>query len=90
MPKYVIERDIPWVGRLSTEELTELARRSCTSLQNVGRGLQWVRSHVTEDKVYCEYIAPDEAAIRDHAGRAGFPVSRISKVATVIDPVTAE
>lgn len=90
MPRYIIERDIPGAGQLSAEELTGIARQSCAVLRDMGPQIQWVRSHVTDDKVYCEYIAPNEHAIREHAERGGFPATRISLVATTIDPVTAE
>lgn len=90
MPRYVIERDIPGAGQLSAEELTGISRKSCAAVQGVGRSLQWVRSQVTADKVYCEYIAPDEQAIMEHAERGGFPITRVSPVLGTIDPTTAE
>ena len=90
MPKYLIEREIPGAGKLSTEKLQEISQQSCSVLQNMGPQIQWVQSYVTDDKIYCVYIAPDEAAIREHATRGGFPANRISQVESVIDPTTAE
>lgn len=89
MPKYLIERDIPNAGNLSTEELSGIAQKSCGILQAMGPRIQWVQSYVTGDKLYCVYIAPGEADIREHARRGEFPVGRISRVTAVIDPATA-
>lgn len=90
MPKYVIERDIPGAGNLSTEELQAISQRSCSVLKGLGPQIQWVQSYVTDNKVYCVYIAPDEEIIREHANQGGFPANKISEVKTVIDPTTAE
>lgn len=90
MPKFVVEREIPGAGNLSGEELEGISRKSCGVLQDMGPQIQWVQSYVTDDKVYCVYIAPDEAAVRRHAEQGGFPANRISQVRTVIDPTTAE
>ena len=90
MPKYVIEREIPGVGGLSTAELQAIAQKSCNVLRGMGPDAQWVESYVTGDKIYCIYIAPDEAAVREHATRGGFPANRISEVTHVINPTTAE
>jgi len=90
MPKYVIERDIPGAGNLSPEDLQGISQKSCSVLRNMGPQIQWVQSYVTGDKVYCVYIAPDEASIRQHAEQGGFPANRISEVKTTIDPTTAE
>lgn len=90
MPKYVIERDIPGAGRLTTAELKGISQTSCRVLDNLGTQVQWQHSYVTDDKVYCVYIAPNEELIREHARQGGFPANRISEVATIIDPVTAE
>jgi hypothetical protein len=90
MPRYVIEREIPGAGKLSPEELQRVSQTSCAVLRDMGPRIQWVESFVTDDKVYCVYIAPDEAAIREHAARGGFPANRISEVRFVIDPTTAE
>jgi hypothetical protein len=90
MPKYVIERDIPGVGRLSEPDLQGVSRRSCSVLKDLGPQIQWVQSYVTDDKIYCVYIAPNEEMIREHATQGGFPANRISEVKSVIDPTTAE
>lgn len=90
MPKYVIEREIPGAGKLSPEELKAISQKSCGILNQMGPQLQWVESFVTQDKVYCIYIAPDEEAIREHAKQGGFPADRISEVKAIIDPTTAE
>ena len=90
MPKYVIEREIPGAGKLSPAELQAISQKSCNVLRGMGPEIQWVQSYVTGDKIYCIYIAPDEAAVREHAARGGFPASRISAVTGVIDPTTAE
>jgi hypothetical protein len=90
MPKYVIEREIPGAGKLSAEELRGISQTSCGVLRQMGPQIQWVESYVTDDKVYCVYIAPDEAAVREHASKGGFPANRISQVRTKIDPTTAE
>jgi hypothetical protein len=90
MPKYVIEREIPGVGALSAAELQAVSQKSCSVLRSMGPEVQWVQSYVTGDKIYCIYIAPDEAAVREHAARGGFPANRISAVVSVIDPTTAE
>ena len=90
MPKFVIERDIPGAGKLTAAELNAIARKSCGVLRDMGPEIQWIQSYVTGDKVYCVYIAPDEAAVRTHAERGGFPANRISRVEAVIDPTTSE
>jgi hypothetical protein len=90
MPKFVIEREMPNVGKLTHEQLKAASKGSCAVLRDMGPEIQWLQSYVTGDKLYCLYIAPDEAAVRTHAERGGFPVNRISQVVTIIDPVTAE
>lgn len=90
MPKYVIEREIPGAGELSTEELQGISQKSCSVLQEMGPKIQWQHSYVTGDKVYCVYIAPDEDAVREHAEKGGFPANRVSRVETTIDPTTSE
>ena len=90
MPKYVIEREIPGAGNLSSQDLQAISQKSCTVLQNLGPQIQWVESYVTNDKVYCIYIAPSEDMIRAHAQQGGFPANKISEIKTVIDPTTAE
>lgn len=90
MPKYIIEREIPGAGALSPQELQGISQKSCGILRDMGPQIQWLESYVTDDKVYCVYIAPDEATLRTHAEKGGFPANRISQVKTVIDPTTAE
>jgi Protein of unknown function (DUF4242) len=90
MPKYVIERDIPNAGKLSGDELQGISAQSCAVLNKLGPSIQWVQSYVTDDKVYCVYIAPNEALVREHARLGGFPANRVSEVRGMIDPTTAE
>jgi hypothetical protein len=90
MPKYVIEREVPGAGKLNSKELKEMAETSCDVLRNMGPEIQWIQSYITDDKVYCVYIAPNEEMIREHARQGGFPANSVSEVATIIDPVTAE
>ena len=90
MPRYVIEREIPGAGELSQDELHSISQKSCAVLQELGPQVQWVHSYVTDDKIYCVYIAPDEAAVRTHAEKGGFPANSIAQVRSVIDPTTAE
>ncbi len=90
MPKYVIEREIPGAGSLSSEELHGISQKSCGVLNSLGPQIQWVQSYVTGDKIYCVYIAPNEAMVREHAEQGGFPANSIAEVSSVIDPTTAE
>ena len=90
MPRYVIEREIPGAGKLTPAELKGISQKSCAVLGELGPKIQWVQSYVTGDKVYCVYIAPDEATVRTHAQMGGFPANRISEVRAVIDPTTSE
>jgi hypothetical protein len=90
MPKYVIERDIPGAGNLSSTELKAISQKSCSVLSGMGPQIQWLESYVTPNKIYCVYIAPDEAQVREHAQRGGFPANSISEVKRMIDPTTAE
>lgn len=90
MPKYVIEREIPGAGKLSAQELKAISQKSCGVLSKMGSQIQWLESYVTGDKIYCVYIAPSEDLVREHARQGGFPANRVSEVATVIDPTTAE
>ena len=90
MPKYVIEREIPGAGKLSAEELKGISQKSCGVLQEMGSQIQWQESYVTDDKIYCVYIATNEEMVREHAQKGGFPANRISEVKSVIDPTTAE
>jgi len=89
MPKYIIERDIPGAGSLTSEQLQGISQKSCSVLQSLGPQIQWVESYVTDDKVYCVYIAPSESLIREHAKQGGFPANRVSAVRRMIDPTTA-
>jgi cell division inhibitor SulA len=90
MPKYVIEREIPNAGKLTQQELQGVSQRSCSVLRKLGPEIQWVESYVTDDKIYCIYIAPNEEMIREHARQGGFPANRISQVRSIISPTTAE
>jgi hypothetical protein len=90
MPRFVIERDIPGAGQLTPAQLKGISQTSCGVLSAMGPKIQWVQSYVTGDKVYCIYLAPDEATVREHASQGGFPANRVSEVAAVIDPTTAE
>jgi hypothetical protein len=90
MPKFVIEREIPKAGKLSQEQLQAISQKSCGVLRELGPQIQWVQSYVTDDKIYCIYIAPDEEAVRKHAQMGGFPANRISQIRSVIDPTSAE
>jgi hypothetical protein len=90
MPKFVVEREIPGAGAMSPEQLQAISQKSCGVLRQMGPQIQWLQSYVTDDKVYCVYIAPDAETIRRHAMQGGFPANRISEVHSVIDPATAE
>ena len=90
MPKYVVERDIPGVGKLSAAELHGISQKSCGALAKMGPQIQWVESFVTGDKIYCVYIASNEELVREHARQGGFPANRVSEVEAMIDPTTAE
>ena len=90
MPKYVIERELAGAGKLPPQELKAISQKSCSVLQRMGPQIQWLHSFVTDDKIFCVYIAPDEASVREHAKQGGFPANRIARVRTIIDPTTAE
>ena len=90
MPKYLIEREVPGAGSLGQQELQALSQKSCGVLRTLGSQIQWLESYVTDDKIYCVYMAPDEKTVRAHADQGGFPANRISEVKTIIDPTTAE
>ena len=90
MPKYVIEREIPGAGNLTSDELKGISQTSCGVLSKMGPQIQWVHSYVTTDKIYCVYNAPNEKMVLDHASQGGFPANSVSKVSTIIDPTTAE
>ena len=90
MPKYVIEREIPDAGKLSSEQLKSISQTSCAVIEELGPRIQWIHSYVADNKVYCVYIAPDKEMLQEHAKKGGFPANKVSEVATVIDPTTAE
>ncbi len=90
MPKYIIEREIPGAGKLTPTELQGISQKSCSVLDKLGPQIKWVASYVTDDKVYCVYMAPNEELVREHAKQGGFPANRISEVKAIIDPSTAE
>ena len=90
MPKFVIEREISDAGKMSPEQLQAISQKSCSALRNLGPQIQWIESYVTDNKIYCVYVAPNEEMVRMHAQQGGFPANRISEVRAVIDPTTAE
>jgi Protein of unknown function (DUF4242) len=90
MPKFIIEREVPGAGQLSHHDLHDISQKSCNVLETMGPRIQWLETFVTDDKLYCVYIAPDEKMIREHAREGGFPANRISKVKTILDPTAAE
>ncbi|MBL0341347.1 MAG: DUF4242 domain-containing protein [Bacteroidetes bacterium] len=90
MPKFVIEREIPGAGKLTPEQLKAISQTSCGVLDKMGSQIQWVHSYVTDNKIYCIYNAPNEEMVREHAKQGGFPANSVSRVAAIIDPVTAE
>jgi hypothetical protein len=90
VPKFLIERELAGAGKLSPEELQAVSQKSCGVLRGLGPQIQWVESYVTDDKIYCVYIAPDAELIRRHAEQGGFPADRVSEIRRMIDPTTAE
>jgi hypothetical protein len=91
MPKFLIERKVPGAGSLSTRELAEISQKSCETLDAMGIiNYHWIQSYVTDDRIFCIHIAPDQEAIREHGRRGGFPVNGLHVVRTIIDPTTAE
>jgi len=90
MPKFVIEREIPGAGALSSDQLHAIAQKSCGVLNGMGPQIQWIHSYVTDNKIYCIYHAADEAMVREHARQGGFPANSVARVHAVIDPATAE
>ena len=90
MPKYIIEREIPGAGKLTSEELKGISQASCDVLRKMGSEIQWLESYVTDNKLYCVYIAPNGEMVREHAKLGGFPANSVSQVATIIDPTSAE
>ena len=90
MPKFLIEREIPEAGKLTERDLKAISQKSCRALAQLGPDVQWVQSYVTDDKLYCVYIAASEELVREHANQGGFPANRISRISSIIDPTTAE
>jgi hypothetical protein len=90
MPKFVIEREIPDAGKFTTDQLHAISQKSCGVLQSMGPRIQWLQSYVTDNKIYCIYIAPDEATVREHARQGGFPANSVAQVRSIIDPTTSE
>ena len=90
MPKYLIERELPGAGKLSAADLKAISQKSCGVLNTLGPQIQWVQSYVTDDKIYCVYIAPNAELVKQHAEQGGFPANRISEIRVGIDPTTAE
>ena len=90
MPKYVIEREIPGAGSIPGQDLKAISRKSCSVLSGLGPQIQWVQSYVTDDKIYCIYIAPNKELVLEHARQGGFPANSVAEVRTIIDPTTAE
>lgn len=90
MPKYVIERELPGAGSLPPDTLQAISQKSCSVLNGLGSGIQWLHSYVTDDKIYCIYLAPNKELILEHARQGGFPANSVAEIRTVIDPTTAE
>jgi hypothetical protein len=90
MPKYVIERDLPGAGDLSPQQLKEISQKSNKVIADLGPEIHWLHSYVTDDKLYCVYVAPDEDIILEHARCGGFPANKVTKLATMIDPSTGD
>ena len=90
MPKFVIEREVPGAGKMTAQQLQDISGKSCSVLHAMGPEIQWLQSYVVDDKIYCVYIAPNEASVREHAKRGGFPANRVSQVRAMIDPTSAE
>ena len=90
MPKFVIEREIPGAGKLTADQLQAISQKSCGVVESIGPRIQWVQSYVTDDKIYCIYIASDEATVREHAKQGGFPANSVAQVRSVFDPTTSE
>ncbi len=90
MPRFVIERELAGAGKLPPQELKAISQKSCGVLRELGPAINWVESFVTDDKIYCVYVAPDAQMVREHATKGGFPADRIAQVRTVISPTTAD
>jgi Protein of unknown function (DUF4242) len=86
MPEFVIERDVPGAGQMTEEQIRDVSVRSLEVLRGIGPQIQWLHSYVTDDRIYCVYLAPDEASVREHARRLGVPANRVSAVRRLIDP----
>ena len=87
MPQYVIEREVPGIHEMSEEQIRDIAVKSIGVLDGMGPQIRWLHSYVTDDKLYCVYLAPDEASVREHARRGGFPANRIAAIKRLIDPI---
>jgi hypothetical protein len=90
MPKFVIEREIPGAGKLTPDQLHAISQKSCNVIEAIGPRIQWLQSYVTDNKIYCIYIAADEATVREHARQGGFPANSVAQVRSIIDPTTSE
>jgi hypothetical protein len=90
MPKYMIERELPGAAQLSPDELRSISQKSNKVISELGPDIRWLTSYVTDDKIYCVYVAPDEDILEEHARCGGFPANRITRVSTVIDPATGD
>lgn len=90
MPKYIIERDLPGAGQLTAQQLTAISQKSCGVLSDLGPSIQWVHSYVTDDRIYCVYVAPSEEMVLRHARKGGFPADVVARVHRIIEPITAE
>ncbi len=90
MPRFVIERGLPGAGKLSAQELKGISQKSCSVLRELGPEINWIESFVTDDRIYCVYVAPDEQMVREHATRGGFPADSVAQVRAVISPTTAD
>jgi len=90
MPKYVIERELPGAGALPAETLQAISQKSCGVLKDMGPQIQWIQSYVTDDKIYCVYLAPNKEMVLEHAAQGGFPANSVAEVRAIIDPTTAE
>jgi Protein of unknown function (DUF4242) len=90
MPKFVIEREIPGAGKLTPDQLASISQKSCSVIEAIGPRIQWLQSYVTDNKIYCIYIAADEATVREHAAQGGFPANSVAQVRSIIDPTTSE
>jgi hypothetical protein len=90
MPKFVIEREVPGAGSMTPAQLQALSQKSCGVLRNMGPKIQWIQSYVTDNKIFCVYIAPDEATVREHAKQGGFPANNVARIRAMIDPTTEE